>query len=419
MRNIFDQYTQPENRVTHALVSALHEDPALLRAFLKDIAKTSPDRANGRIEICEQTYPGSPEEAEEAEAERKGIPDAWITAGDDWCLIIENKVLSTATTDQLNRHLATAKRRGYANPKALVLTILEPAGKMPEGIRVVEWRTVYRWLVAHAAERPWAKHVVQYLELLEGRMVNQEQLRSGTLTAFNGFPFDGENPFSYLEAKRVLGLATSELRKRGDLKSQLGMDPGLPGRPAITGRGEDAVWDFLQIGAARAAKNFTEFPHLTLSINRTEVHTMITVPNGVRRESLRRLVGLGPDGFRNLVHDILKRMQPTLTKCEGMEPRLRAAQRRYPTQRAVPFLDGVVEIDLRTGFDGVGPPKTQPQWIDAVYACFANKNSNFQFQIGAHFPYRTCAAVRTVAVLDRIAGAWIACRPMVDVLVKK
>ena len=88
MRNIFDQYSQPENRVTHALVSALHEDSNLLRAFLADIANCSPPKAKDSIEICEQTYPGEIEAAEE-ETERRGIPDAWITAGEDWCLVLE------------------------------------------------------------------------------------------------------------------------------------------------------------------------------------------------------------------------------------------------------------------------------------------------------------------------------------------
>ncbi len=420
MRNIFDQYSQPENRLTHALVTALHEDRVLLRAFLKDIAKTAPDKANGRIEICEQTYPGVPErpEAEDAEAERKGIPDAWITAGDDWCLLIENKVLITATPDQLNRHLATAKRLGFANPNALVVTVQEPAGKMPEGVDVVEWRMVYRWLVDRAPESNWARRVAEYLELMESQLIDQQKLTSGTLTAFNGFPFDGANPFTYMEAKRVLGLVTSELRKRGDLKSELGMDPDLPGRSAITGQGEDSVWDYLQIGAARGATEFTEFPHLTIGIERTGVSAMTTVPHSVRRPSLRRLINLGPNGFRDLVHDILQRMQPSLSKCEGMEPRLRAAQRRYPSRTGVPFYDAVIDFDLRTGFEGLGPPKTQPQWIDAVYNCLARKNSNIQFQIGAHFPYRTCAAVRSVAILDRMAEAWIACLPLIAVLVE-
>ncbi len=416
MRNVFDQYSQSENRVTHALATALHQDRKLLRAFLRDIADNPPPKGARSLEISEQTYPGEPE-AEAEETERSGIPDAWITAGDDWCLVIENKVQDTATTDQLTRHLATARKLGYPDPKALVLTVRPPDGEMPPGTKVVEWRTVYRWLIDKAPESPWASRVAEYLEVMEGQLVDQQKLTAGTLTAFNGFRFDSDNPFNYLEAKRILGLATRDLRSRDDLKSQLGMAPDLPGRPAITGRGEDWVWDFLQVDAARAAKTFTEFPHLTLDIARTEMAAKVTVPNGVRRQSFRRLKELGSDGFRDLVHDILERMRPTLDACEGMEPRLYAVQRRYRTQRSVPFRDAIIDFDLRTAFDGVGPPKNQPQWLDAVYGCLASKKSNFQFQIGAVFPYRTCEKIRSADALNHVAEAWIACRPLIKLLV--
>ncbi len=36
---LLDQYSLPENRVTYSLVTALHEDRELLRAFLTRIAK--------------------------------------------------------------------------------------------------------------------------------------------------------------------------------------------------------------------------------------------------------------------------------------------------------------------------------------------------------------------------------------------
>ena len=36
MRNIFDQYSQPENKLTHSLVSCLYEDKHLLNSFLKN-----------------------------------------------------------------------------------------------------------------------------------------------------------------------------------------------------------------------------------------------------------------------------------------------------------------------------------------------------------------------------------------------
>lgn len=238
MRNIFDQYSQPENRVTHALVTALHEDCKLLRAFLKDIAKCLPPRKKQLIEICEQTYPGETETIEDATA-KQGIPDAWITAGDDWCLVIENKVLSTAKAKQLIQHLTTAKRLGFADPKALVLTVKSPKGEMPQGTRVVEWRAVYQWLNDRSKKNPWAKRVAEFLEVMEGRMVDSKQFTAGTLTTFNGFPFHDDNPYTYLEAKRVLGLATEALRNRKDLKSKFGIDPDFRGHRAIKGRGGD------------------------------------------------------------------------------------------------------------------------------------------------------------------------------------
>ncbi len=83
----------------------------------------------------------------------------------------------------------------------------------------------------------------------------------------------------------------------------------------------------------------------------------------------------------------------------------------------MPFRDAIIDFDLRTGFDGVGPPKTQPQWMDAVYGCLAAKKSNFEIQIGATFPYRTCEAIRSADALNYVAGAWIACRPLIKLLV--
>jgi len=39
LRNIFDRYSQPENRVTHALMTAIDEDRSLPRSFLRELVK--------------------------------------------------------------------------------------------------------------------------------------------------------------------------------------------------------------------------------------------------------------------------------------------------------------------------------------------------------------------------------------------
>jgi hypothetical protein len=46
------------------------------------------------------------------------------------------------------------------------------------------------------------------------------------------------------EEQWMLGLALGELRSRRDLRERLGMNPKVLGRPAITGRQGDAVWNF-------------------------------------------------------------------------------------------------------------------------------------------------------------------------------
>ena len=208
MRNIFDQYSQPENRITHALMTALNEDRQLLGAFLADIARQTPGKKNGLLRITEQSYPGivAPDGIDEAEVERRGIPDAWITAGDDSCLIIENKVLSSPSIDQLRRHMATARRLGFATPKALLLTAQRSSRNLPEEVEVATWNSVYKWLQRQTPRSEWAQRLAAYLEVMEARLTDLEQMKTGTLTAFNGFRSEKPTPSTTSKANASCAL---------------------------------------------------------------------------------------------------------------------------------------------------------------------------------------------------------------------
>src|SRR5579864_6163094 len=111
-RNVFDQYMQPENRVTHAFMTALNEDRQLLGLFLRDLVRIKSPAAPVSLTVLEQRYPGeATEPAETDEAQRRGIPDGWITFDDEsWCVFIECKVISSLEGDQLSRHRRTAER---------------------------------------------------------------------------------------------------------------------------------------------------------------------------------------------------------------------------------------------------------------------------------------------------------------------
>ena len=117
MRNVFDQYQQPENRLTHALACCLGEDKNLMRSFLKRIAGTVPA---GRLQIVEQQLPGEPITTGD-ETANGSLPDAWVYGEGDWSLLIEAKVQAAINAGQFKRHLLTADRRGYPGAQLLLL----------------------------------------------------------------------------------------------------------------------------------------------------------------------------------------------------------------------------------------------------------------------------------------------------------
>ena len=412
MRNIFDQYDQPENRITHALMTALNEDETLLRAFLKDIARQTPPKKKGSLRISEQSYPGrvASEESNEAEVEKRGIPDAWITAGDNWCLIIENKVLGTTSADQLRRHLATAQRFGFVQPNGLLITAEPQSVKLPEGVGVATWGAIYSWLQGQTSRSTWARRLKTYLEVMEARLTEHKQLKSGTLTAFSGFRFGEEDAYSYLEGKRVLRLAIEDLRRRTDL-ADLGIDPMHTGREIS--RGRTKVWDFLSLASGGKGRNSKLYPHLSLTIDSERVTAMVTLPNGAPSLHLRSLTSLGVEGFNALIDTVTDNMCSALANCPGMQPRMRMLQRHWKPRSEPPFVDAEIDIDLRTRRDHGNAVKLQPGWTDAVFQVLRNKKSNLELQVGAAFPYQKCDAIQEPEALDYVARAWIACKPYI------
>src|SRR3990172_110798 len=116
MRNLFDQYTHPENRLTHALVSSIAHDQYLLREFIKWI-KGHTFAKKEAINVIEQSLPDELEESED-EATRKGLPDSCIYTENGWILIIESKVAARVSINQLNRHINTLKNRDCMDIRA-------------------------------------------------------------------------------------------------------------------------------------------------------------------------------------------------------------------------------------------------------------------------------------------------------------
>lgn len=416
MRNLFDQYDQWENRVTHALMSSLAADSWLLRAFLRDVVEVTPPRRSP-LAVTVQQLPGEPT-VEEVDAERRGIPDAWIHDGDQWCVVIESKVALSATTDQLRRHQRMAARIGYDRAHLLVLTVRPYVPPPSFQATVRTWQDIYVWLRRHARRSPWALRAAEYLEAAERRMIKTGYLKEGTMTTFAGIPFGPDQPYNYPEAKRLLKITMEGLRADQRLRKRLRADLTGDGRTAITGRDSTTVWDYISLVDAKGG-DFTRYPHLTMAIQSDRVLTITTVPNRITPAFRRNLKALGEEGFADLLQVVERNMRPLLRKAPGAAPWFRAVQRHYPTQRSAPVDDAVLEFDLRTlragRAKGAGTGvKAQPQWGQAAFRAWSEKRSNMPLELGAIFPYRSCSALRESGAIRLFSDTWLACQPFLD-----
>lgn len=386
------------------------EDSALFKSFIL-WATDLPAPKGANLEIVEQRLPGE-SELDEVEVDKRGLPDAWIFAESGWALLIESKVSSSIDANQISRHLRTAERRGFADSRLVCLSVAAPNSKLPKKVTHRTWSSLYRWATAHMRTSDWARRLTGYMEVAERRMLADEYLNEGTLTTFAGIQFDAENPYGYLEAKRLLKLLMEELRKRQLLARQLGANLVAPGRSAITGTQADSVWDYIPLVKAQDKSNFTSHPHLTLAILRDRVIVQITVPNGLDRSLRRALLDGGYDAFKAMVSEFHRNTAPVLKFDTGARAFVEILQRHYPTQRSTPISDAELKFDPRTALGNRNGVKMQEEWLKAAFASFSNRRSNLQLGIGLGFHYRSSSSVKQAQFADVAERSWLACKPV-------
>lgn len=411
MRHIFDQYSQPENRITHALVSGLAQDHALLRRFVQWVTGKRLSRQT-KFQITEQTLPGEIETDEQITEER-GLPDAWIYTESGWALLIESKISARVQASQLTRHLKIALRRGFPDSQLMVLATEDNIKRLPEGIIGLSWRQVYEWLCEQSNKHPWARNVQTYMEIAEAKMVQAGYLKEGTITKFSGIPFNRDYPFNYLEAKRLLGLIMGELKTKKSLR-KLGVDPNLPGRGAIKAHKGWSVWDFMRLKDSKDAKDFTKYPHLTVGIHADKAVALITLPDKAKRVIGKRVFGKSQAAFNILIFNIAKNMRNVLSLDSSVQPYVKVLQRHYPQGQSGPAVnDAELKYDLRAVLQNGKKkfPKYQPQWLEATYEVMTNKKSNIQFEVGIEIPYRESQIVHTSKAISIFEQGFLALQP--------
>lgn len=414
MRNVFDQYGQPENRLTHALLCSLKHDPRLLRSFLRRFAAHFPLDTK-RLHIDEQSAPRNSIQAGTASKALNSLPDGIIheTAIDESrALAIESKIELKPGADQLNRHIRGVRRRGFVDVAGLLITA-EQAKRLPRPWTNVLWAEVYEWLRRHQSDSFWKSELSQYFEVAEARMLEEGYLGPKTITAFSGISFRDENVYSYREAKRHLRLLRERIAKETSACRKLGIDVAAPGRKAITD--QHAVWDYFSWKGHARNQLFTYSPHFTFSIGPDLAEATITIPNSVQSSIRNRLraAAKSDEAFLDATAAFLKVANAAFGRVAGVRPVAKLLQRRYPSQRSEPIKDAELVFDLRTAAVPSrrrGAPKHQPQWLDVMTQVLANRRSNLQFQVGCQFEYERCDQIRTPGAFRLFIDSWHAAR---------
>ena len=101
--NLFDQYSQYENKVTNALLQTLATSPRLAASFLKDFIGIQFNPRRERLILTAQKRPGAQGDrtgAPEIQTQRDTIPDGWFVKSGDgrWLLKARSSVESFAST---------------------------------------------------------------------------------------------------------------------------------------------------------------------------------------------------------------------------------------------------------------------------------------------------------------------------------
>jgi hypothetical protein len=411
MRNIFYQFQQQENQLTHALASVLAWNPALCRRFVRDFAAIRIN-ARERLEVIQPHVPGNGTPIERDE--KRSLPDACIYGSGNWCVVIESKLAAPFNKGQLDRHLRMVER-AFEDVRLVVITSEHNPGELPGGAAHFTWPEVFCWLKNNEAIEPrWTGHLREYMRQLESRLCVEGYDMRGPITDFDGVPFNKENPYNYREAKLVLDQMLKILRQRKGLRA-LGVNLSDPGRPAITGRHGQAIWDLLSLRPPNAHGQFTSWPHLTLGIQEGKVDVMVTIPHQINRSQRHRIIDLGQDGFVSLAGEIAAQMKRHLGK-NGYQPMLVMLQRHYKPRR-IGIIDGQMTFDLRTAYgDEMASVKCQSTWIRSAFDLFAKKEgANIQLQFGAWMPHDLGLLAGKDAI-DKVEAAWLSCRPLLNTL---
>ena len=409
---LYDQYSNVENRLTHALLHTISCSASVLANFLREIAGIRRLSKRETYEICTQKVPFSHGDLETGEIE--SIPDAWIVdCSSQLGIAIEVKDKKNALRlEQLQRH---ANRIGAYREKYLL--IITPDHVEPKKARELKlkagrslnvawcsWDRIYRWLESNLVAKSGKGSEESFLF---SSMKDYLERRSEVL-GFRGIRFpDG---FNVIEAKNILNAEMEELEPTVRKKFKgLGEDR----RPAITTFSQEAVWDcFAAVGS-----QFTRDLHFSLSIHEGWQDISLTIPNAASKAWTRLKTVVSREKEKAELRKILEQLRKRLPHLY-----LIFLQRHF---RAMRFgtIDGILEFSMDTLGGPFRNPKAKakvlPVWWDAFQKAILRKTSlNAEVQFNARFFFNETKEITRPQFLRTAETTLLNFKPLYDFMRK-
>lgn len=408
---LYDQYSNEENRLTHALLHTIGSSRWLLTRFLKNIVGVKSPLGRETYEISTQKVPFS--QGDNDPQEIKSIPDAWIIDGVSRIgVAIEVKDRENSLTrDQLDKH----KKRieSYEHPYLLVITpdlqkpslIVNMQREVEKHLNVVwrSWDEIYRWLleipIARSSKKEKDKFLITSMrEYLERRR---------DVLGFQGIYF--RTAFNVHEAKAILNAEMEELQPTvimfyKDMTKR---------RPAITTFSQEGVWDCFG-----REDGFTNDLHITFGINEQAHNIGLTVPNSAKNAWSRLKNVFAFEDYQNELFSILKTLRKQVPHLYVEFTQRHFISRRFSVR------DGYMEFSI----DTMGSPfssrgskaKEFPIWWEAIQNAIINKKRiNGQVAFRARFFLNETKGINKPEFIKTAEKTLKALKPLYDFLGKK
>jgi hypothetical protein len=392
LRNIFDQYSQPENHLTNSLLLVFNHNRNLMQKVLK---QNGIKLSGKQVNLLSQVAPRTPSEA-------SSIPDGYIYTEDyGFCVGIETKIQPNALRrDQLEGHLAQLAE--YDRSHLLVLTpdeekpqLIQELERTYPTIHFISWIDLINLMTTEGPDdgkNPVGQFVFdEFIAFME---------KHYEMTPFTGFKFregyDKDLATHYV--KRVSKEITS--------KMQTYYPKCINTRPKMVSGGYPWEAWFPEAQVQNGV-------HFTLSVRPETINCTMVLGNGCNKEWKSLSGALDSHSDANRFKKGLEKVYDQAPK--GAMTHLYFMQRHFK-HRTKGIIDAATELNLALLLGKDGSKENQIWWDLLKDVANTKSKFNYELHVGYELPYDEIPQLKTNDATKLILRSFKSLKPIYELV---